>query len=111
MIQHLNGLMRATSGKVIYEGQNIYEEGYNMRELRSQVGLVFQYPEYQLFEVDVISDVCFGPKNQGLSQEECEKNAREALELVGFPEKYYKQSPLNYPAGRKEGLQSQGYWP
>ena len=101
LIQHLNGLMRATEGKVLYDGQNIYEEGYNMRTLRSQVGLVFQYPEYQLFEVDVISDVCFGPKNQGLSQEECEKNAREALELVGFPEKYYKQSPFELSGGQK----------
>lgn len=101
LIQHLNGLMKATSGKVICEGRNIYEEGYDMRALRSRVGLVFQYPEYQLFEVDVISDVCFGPKNQGLSQEECEKNAREALELVGFPEKYYKQSPFELSGGQK----------
>ena len=101
LIQHLNGLMRATEGKVLYDGKNIYEEGYNMRTLRSQVGLVFQYPEYQLFEVDVISDVCFGSKNQGLSQEECEKNAREALELVGFPEKYYKQSPFELSGGQK----------
>ena len=101
LIQHLNGLVKATSGKVIYEGRNIYDEGYNMRELRSQVGLVFQYPEYQLFEVDVISDVCFGPKNQWLSQEECEKNAKEALELVGFPEKYYKQSPFELSGGQK----------
>ena len=101
LIQHLNGLVKATSGKVIYEGRNIYDEGYNMRELRSQVGLVFQYSEYQLFEVDVISDVCFGPKNQGLSQEECEKNAKEALELVGFPEKYYKQSPFELSGGQK----------
>lgn len=101
LIQHLNGLVKATSGKVIYEGRNIYEDGYDMRALRSQVGLVFQFPEYQLFEVDVISDVCFGPKNQGLSQEECEKNAREALELVGFPEKYYKQSPFELSGGQK----------
>ena len=101
LIQHLNGLVKATSGKVIYEGRNIYDEGYNMRELRSQVGLVFQYPEYQLFEVDVISDVCFGTKNQGLYQEECEKNAKEALELVGFPEKYYKQSPFELSGGQK----------
>ena len=101
LIQHLNGLVKATSGKVIYEGQNIYGEGYDMRALRSQVGLVFQYPEYQLFEVDVISDVCFGPKNQGLSKEECEKNAKAALELVGFPEKYYKQSPFELSGGQK----------
>ena len=101
LIQHLNGLIRATSGKVLYDGQNIYDEGYDMRKLRSQVGLVFQYPEYQLFEADVLSDVCFGPKNQGLSQEECEKNAREALELVGFPEKYYRQSPFELSGGQK----------
>lgn len=101
LIQHLNGLMKATSGKIFYNGQNIYEEGYNMRSLRSQVGLVFQYPEYQLFEVDVLSDVCFGPKNQGLSREECERNAKEALELVGFPEKYYKQSPFELSGGQK----------
>lgn len=101
LIQHLNGLMKATSGDLLYDGQSIYAEGYDMRKLRSQVGLVFQYPEHQLFEVDVISDVCFGPKNQGLSEEESEKNAREALELVGFPEKYYKQSPFELSGGQK----------
>ena len=101
LIQHLNGLMKATTGDILYDGQSIYAEGYDMRKLRSQVGLVFQYPEHQLFEVDVISDVCFGPKNQGLSEEESEKNAREALELVGFPEKYYKQSPFELSGGQK----------
>ena len=101
LIQHLNGLMKATSGDILYDGQSIYAEGYDMRKLRSQVGLVFQYPEHQLFEVDVISDVCFGPKNQGWSEEESEKNAREALELVGFPEKYYKQSPFELSGGQK----------
>ena len=101
LIQHLNGLMKATSGDILYDGQSIYAEGYDMRKLRSQVGLVFQYPEHQLFEVDVISDVCFGPKNQGLSEEESEKNAREALDLVGFPEKYYKQSPFELSGGQK----------
>lgn len=101
LIQHLNGLMKATSGDILYDGQSIYAEGYDMRKLRSQVGLVFQYPEHQLFEVDVISDVCFGPKNQGLSEEESEKNARKALELVGFPEKYYKQSPFELSGGQK----------
>ena len=101
LIQHLNGLVKATSGKILYEGQDIYAEGYNMRTLRSQVGLVFQYPEHQLFEVDVISDVCFGPKNQGLSAEECEARAKEALELVGFPEKYYHQSPFELSGGQK----------
>ena len=101
LIQHLNGLTRATSGRILYEGKNIYEEGFDMRWLRSQVGLVFQYPEHQLFEVDVLSDVCFGPKNQGLSQEECEERAKEALDLVGFPDKYYKQSPFELSGGQK----------
>ena len=110
LIQHLNGLVKATSGKVIYEGRNIYEDGYDMRALRSQVGLVFQYPEYQLFEVDVISDVCFGPKNQACPQEECEKNAREALELVGFPKSIINSRPLNCPADRREEWRSRVCW-
>lgn len=101
LIQHFNGLIRATSGNLYYNGENIYGEKYNMKNLRSQVGLVFQYPEHQLFEVDVLTDVCFGPKNQGLSKEECEARAREALELVGFPEKYYYQSPFELSGGQK----------
>lgn len=101
LIQHFNGLIKATSGALYYDGKNIYDEGYNMKELRNQVGLVFQYPEHQLFEVDVLSDVCFGPKNQGLSKEECEERAKEALGLVGFPEKYYHQSPFELSGGQK----------
>ena len=101
LIQHLNGLLKADSGEIYFNGENIYQDEYNMKQLRGKVGLVFQYPEHQLFEVDVISDVCFGPKNQGLSEEESEKNAREALELVGFPEKYYKQSPFELSGGQK----------
>lgn len=101
LIQHLNGLVKATSGALYYEGRNIYEEGYPMRELRNQVGLVFQYPEHQLFEVDVMTDVCFGPKNQGLSPEECKVRALEALKLVGLKEKYYKASPFELSGGQK----------
>ena len=101
LIQHLNGLIKATSGALYYNGENIYSDGYNMRELRNQVGLVFQYPEHQLFEVDVLTDVCFGPKNQGLSKEECEKRALEALKLVGLKEKYYKSSPFELSGGQK----------
>lgn len=101
LIQHLNGLIKASSGALYYNGENIYENGYNMRELRNQVGLVFQYPEHQLFEVDVLTDVCFGPKNQGLSKEECEKRALEALKLVGLKEKYYKSSPFELSGGQK----------
>ena len=81
LVQHLNGLIRPTAGRVLYNGEDIWKEGYPLRELRSHVGLVFQYPEHQLFETDVITDVCFGPKNQGLSPEECRKRAEEALDL------------------------------
>ena len=101
LIQHLNGLIKGTSGAIYYNGENIYQDGYDMRALRSQVGLVFQYPEHQLFEIDVLTDVCFGPKNQGLSQQECEARALEALKLVGLKEKYYKSSPFELSGGQK----------
>ena len=101
LIQHLNGLIKGTSGAIYYNGENIYKDGYDMRALRSQVGLVFQYPEHQLFERDVLTDVCFGPKNQGLSQQECEARALEALKLVGLKEKYYKSSPFELSGGQK----------
>lgn len=101
LIQHLNGLLRATSGAVYYNDKNIYEEGFDMKGMRSKVGLVFQYPEHQLFEADVFTDVCFGPKNQGLSQEEAKARAYEALRLVGLKEKYYKSSPFELSGGQK----------
>lgn len=101
LIQHLNGLVKATSGTISYNGQNIYEEGYNLRELRNHVGLVFQYPEHQLFETTILDDVCFGPKNQGLSKEEIKNRAKEALENVGIPEELYTQSPFDLSGGQK----------
>ena len=101
LIQHLNGLLKATSGTIYYNDKNIYEEGYDMKALRSKVGLVFQYPEHQLFEADVFSDVCFGPKNLGLSKEEVEARAYEALRLVGLKEKHYKKSPFELSGGQK----------
>ena len=101
LIQHLNGLVQATSGAVYYNGRNIYDEGYDLKTLRSKVGLVFQYPEHQLFEVDVFTDVCFGPKNLGLPPEEVEARAREALRLVGMKEKYFKKSPFELSGGQK----------
>lgn len=101
LIQHLNGLLRATSGAIYYDGENIYQESYDMRTLRSKVGLVFQYPEHQLFEVDVFSDVCFGPKNLGLSKEEVEERAKKALTQVGLDESYYKKSPFELSGGQK----------
>ena len=101
LTQHLNGLLKASSGDILYNGESIYREGFSMKELRSHVGLVFQYPEHQLFEVDVLTDVCFGPKNQGLSQEEAEARAREALALTGLDESFYKQSPFELSGGQK----------
>ena len=101
LIQHLNGLLKGTSGAIYYNGTNIYGEGYNMKELRSKVGLVFQYPEHQLFETDVFADVCYGPKNLGLEQGEIERRAKKALELVGFPEEFFGQSPFELSGGQK----------
>ena len=101
LIQHLNGLMKATSGDILYDGQSIYAEGYDMRKLRSQVGLVFQYPEHQLFEESVIKDVCFGPNNQGLSTEEAINKAKEALSLVGVKEELFDKSPFELSGGQK----------
>ncbi len=101
LVQHFNGLMKATSGAIYYNGENIYSEGYSMKNLRGRVGLVFQYPEHQLFEVDVLTDVAFGPKNQGLSKEEAEERAKKALQMVGLKVKYYKQSPFELSGGQK----------
>ena len=101
LIQHLNGLIKATSGHIYYNDQDIYDDKFNLRGLRALVGLVFQYPEHQLFEVTVFKDVCFGPKNLGLSQEECEARAREALEMVGLKEKHWQKSPFELSGGQK----------
>ena len=101
LIQHLNGLIKASSGVIYYNGENIYADGYSMKELRSHVGLVFQYPEYQLFEADVLSDVCFGPKNLGLPEEEVKARSLEALHQVGLKEKHYNKSPFDLSGGQK----------
>ena len=101
LTQHLNGLLKASDGDILYNGESIYRDGYSMKHLRSKVGLVFQYPEHQLFEVDVFSDVCFGPKNLGLPQEEIETRAKEALDMVGLDESFYKQSPFELSGGQK----------
>lgn len=101
LIQHLNGLMRATGGGIYYNGQDIYEDDFDMRGLRSKVGLVFQYPEHQLFETTVFEDVCFGPRNQGLSKEQAGLRAFEALHSVGLPEELYDQSPFDLSGGQK----------
>ena len=101
LIQHLNGLIKATEGDILYNGRSIYAEGFSMKELRSKVGLVFQYPEHQLFETDVFTDVCFGPKNLGLDKEEIQARAREALELVGMDASYDEASPFELSGGQK----------
>ncbi|MEF2954976.1 MAG: energy-coupling factor transporter ATPase [Blautia sp.] len=101
LIQHFNGLMRPTVGTVYYKDENIWQEGYSLKHLRSQVGLVFQYPEHQLFEADVLSDVCFGPKNLGLSGEEAKERAVAALRQAGLKEKYYTSSPFDLSGGQK----------
>ena len=102
LIQHFNALIRPTSGTILYNGEDIWEEKYDRRKLRSEVGLVFQYPEHQLFESDVLSDVCFGPMNQGLSREEAEKEARKALAHVGFKEENFSKSPFELSGGQKK---------
>lgn len=101
LIQHLNGLVKATSGGIYYNGQDIYDEDFNRKELRGKVGLVFQYPEHQLFETTIFADVCFGPLNQGLSKKDAELRAFTALRSVGLPEKYWYQSPFELSGGQK----------
>lgn len=101
LVQHLNGLIKATEGHIYYNGQDIYDPDYDIKELRTQVGMVFQYPEHQLFETTVFEDVKFGPKNQGLDDKEQIKRAYEALELVGLPEKLFLASPFELSGGQK----------
>ena len=102
LIQHFNALIRPTSGTILYNGEDIWGEKYDRRALRSEVGLVFQYPEHQLFESDVLSDVCFGPINQGMRREEAEIEAKKALQQVGFKEKNYSKSPFELSGGQKK---------
>ena len=101
LIQHLNGLMRADSGSIYFNGEDIYAKKFSMPFLRKHVGLVFQYPEYQLFETTVLEDVCFGPKNLGLSKEDVLVAAKKALKQVGLGEEYYEKSPFELSGGEK----------
>lgn len=101
LIQHLNGLIKATDGTIYFNGRDIYEEDYDMKELRTRVGLVFQYPEHQLFETTIFDDVCFGPMNQGLDKNTAGLRAFEALRSVGMPEELYYQSPFELSGGQK----------
>lgn len=101
LVQHINGLMKSTSGNIYFNGEDIDADDYDKKTLRSKVGLVFQYPEHQLFEADVFSDVCFGPKNLGLSKKESELRAYQALKLVGLEDEYFYQSPFELSGGQK----------
>ena len=100
-VQTLNGLLKVSSGHIYYNGEDIDGDKFDKKKLRSDVGLVFQYPEHQLFEVDVISDVCFGPKNLGLSDNEARERAVAALESVKMPKSLYKSSPFDLSGGQK----------
>lgn len=101
LVQLFNGLLRPSEGRVLYNGKDIHADGFDKRALRADVGLVFQYPEHQLFEVDVLSDVMFGPRNLGLDEATCKKRAVEALKNVGISKEYYKTSPFDLSGGQK----------
>ena len=101
LIQHMNGLVKPTSGTVYFDGKDISDPEFDRKALRAKVGLVFQYPEHQLFETDCFKDVCFGPKNLGLSQKEVGLRAYEALKQVGFDDDYFYQSPFDLSGGQK----------
>jgi energy-coupling factor transport system ATP-binding protein len=100
-IQHLNGLLKPTEGKVLLEGRDINESRESLRLARFSVGLVFQYPEYQLFEETVYRDISFGPKNMKLSEQEIDERVREAASFVGVPEEIFQRSPLELSGGQK----------
>lgn len=101
LIQHMNGLIKATGGHIFFNGQDIYDKEYSLKQLRSKVGLVFQYPEHQLFETTVFKDVIFGPTNLGLDKLECELRSYEALKMVGIGEDLLDASPFELSGGQK----------
>lgn len=101
LVQHLNGLFKPYSGKVLIDGNDIWESKKSVRNARFTVGLCFQYPEYQLFESTVYKDISFGPKNMGLSDEEIDKRVRTAADFVGLDEKLFDMSPFELSGGMK----------
>ena len=101
LIQMLNGLLKPTSGTVLLNGKSIWEEPKKIRAVRFQVGMVFQYPEHQLFEETVLKDICFGPRNMGLGEQEAEQRARQAAEFVGLTEDLLGKSPFEISGGQK----------
>ncbi|HBD85834.1 MAG TPA: energy-coupling factor transporter ATPase [Clostridiales bacterium] len=103
-IQHLNGLLAPTTGRIFYEGADIFASKTATRDVRFKVGLVFQYPEYQLFEETVYRDIAFGPKNMKLSEAEVDERVREAAQFVGIPEELFEKSPLELSGGQKRRI-------
>ena len=101
LIQHLNGLLKPTSGRVLFEGKDIWESKERTRQTRFQVGLVFQYPEYQLFEETVYKDIAFGPGNMGLDPDEIDRRVRQAAQFVGLKEETLEKSPFELSGGQK----------
>jgi energy-coupling factor transport system ATP-binding protein len=100
-LQLLSGLIKPESGTVLIDGEDIFAKKFDLHSIRGKVGIVFQYPEHQLFEETVFKDVCYGPKNMGLEKEEIERRAKEALSLVGISEEVYTQSPFELSGGQK----------
>ena len=101
LVQHLNGLLKATDGSVLFENEDIWANPKEIRKIRSKVGLVFQYPEYQLFEETVFEDIAFGPKNMGLEGEELKKRVNEICKIVGVKQEYFEKSPFDLSGGEK----------
>ncbi|MCJ7855275.1 energy-coupling factor transporter ATPase [Lachnospiraceae bacterium NSJ-143] len=101
LIQHLNALMKPTGGKILLDGEDINKDKTKLKSIRQKIGLVFQYPEHQLFEMTIFKDVCYGPKNMGLNDADVEKAAKEALDLVGLDESFYDKSPFELSGGQK----------
>ena len=101
LIQHLNGLLKPTSGRILLQGRDIWADPKKIRDVRFQVGLVFQYPEYQLFEETVYKDIAFGPKNMGLDEEDIDRRVREAAAFVGLDAELLDKSPFELSGGQK----------
>ncbi|MBQ7040107.1 MAG: energy-coupling factor transporter ATPase, partial [Clostridia bacterium] len=101
LIQHLNGLLKPTSGEIYLDGQNIFDKSVSIKDVRRKVGLVFQYPEYQLFEETVYKDIAFAPKNYGISENEIKERVYAAAKTVGLKEKYMEKSPFELSGGQK----------
>jgi len=101
LVQHLNGLLKPTEGEILLDGNNIWKNPKEIRKIRSRVGLVFQYPEYQLFEDTVYADIAFGPKNMGLNGEELDKRIKDICSIVGIKEEYFNKSPFDLSGGEK----------